>query len=217
MYKQVVDEVLLKIIINTYDINTLFRNCEWNKDVNRVCRENQELIGKEFLRRRGYNNGSYSRLKRFFKVDSSLTPNIKNILKLYKLNDIDLLEMILDRNYMIMEVESFNKLNVHELANSILDVIYDKHNSSFGILFAMKLIQWDLFEDKQIPDKQVMQQLLQEHNSIFNTKYNLIEYSKLFQLQITKKIFFTDITSLETKISLMLQDWTYWMDNPIKD
>jgi hypothetical protein len=215
MYNDVVDQVLLKIIINTSNIEILFNNCKSNKDINRVCRENRELIGEELLKKRGYQNGNYARLKRFFKLDSSLETNIRNIVILYNNNDDDLLEMILDIYYGNI-FELTEQYNIPELANIILDVIHNKNKSNFGNLLFMKLIQWNLFENKVIPDKQTFEKLMKEHNSIFNTKYNLNEYIDLFKSQITSKIDFTNITNLETKLSAMLQKWDYWMENPSK-
>lgn len=201
----IIDEILLKLIINTKDINTIVTNCKFNTTIDKVCRQNQEFIGSELLKKRGYNNGNYSRFKRFFQLDTLLKCNVKNIIKLYKLGDTDLLDMILDVNYNTIDIQQLTIQN-------ILDVIYEKNNPE-SLLF-MKFIHWDLFETKQIPNEEIFTKLVQEHNNIFNTDYSLNEFIKLFTSKINEQISFTNITSLETKIAVMLKNWNYWIDNP---
>ena len=210
-YTDVIDETLLKIILNTTDLRQIKKNCECNETINKVCIENKELIGYELLKKRGYKNGNYSRFRRFLKLDPLLQINVKNIIKLYKLNDIDLLEMILDKDY---NINITLKQNVQELANIVLDTVYGKVNSS--LLLLIKLVHYDLFETKHLPDENTFKKLQQEHNKIFNVNLSLQEYINLFTIKITERINFTNVCCLETKLANMLKKWDYWIDNPIK-
>lgn len=215
MYNDIVDEILLKIILGTRDYNIIIVNCKSNETINRVCVENKELIGYELLKKRGYKNGNYTRFRRFLKLDSSLATNVKNIIKLYKSNDIDLLEMILDVEYNDI-IKEMQKISVQELSTILLDTIYEKNDSDINKIMFMKLVHYDLFETKHLPNEEIFQKMLQEHNDIFELNYNLNEYIKLFISKINTKINFTNITSLETKIANMLKNWDYWIDNPSK-
>jgi len=215
MYNDIVDEMLLKIIINTKDYNSIIINCNSNETINKVCVENKEYIGYELLKKCGYKNGNYTRFRRFLKLDSSLATNVKNIIKLYKSNDIDLLEMILDNPYSYT-IKEMQKISVQELSTILLDTIYEKNDSEINKMMFMKLVHYDLFETKYLPSEETFQKMLQEHNDIFKLNYNLNEYIKLFISKINTKINFTNITSLETKIANMLKNWDYWIDNPTK-
>ena len=208
----IVDEILLKLIINTKDLNNIVTNCKFNTTIDKVCKNNQEFIGSELLKKHGYHNGNYILFKRFFQLDPLLQSTVKNILTLYKQGDTDLLNIILDIDYNI----EIDKLTIQEFSNIILDVIYAKNNTVNGKMLLMKLIHWDLFETKHTPTEETFKKLLQEHNNVFNENLTLTEYINLFSLKINEKIHFTNITSLEIKIASMLKQWDYYIDNPIK-
>ena len=207
-YTEIVDKMLLEIIINTKDINILVSNCKFNKTIDRVCRENQDFIGSEILKKRGYIGGNYSLFKRFFKLDDLFQRNVKNIIKLYNKNDMDLLEIILNVNYNNLQ----NNINFEDTVKEILNIIYEQNNTESKLF--MKFIHWDLFETKHTPNEKVFKNLFQEHNKLFNQNYSLNEYIILFTSKINEKINFTNITSLETKIAIMMRNWDYWINNP---
>jgi hypothetical protein len=209
-----INKVLLKIALQTDELKNLFRNCELNPVINNVCEKNKQHLAVELLKKKGYSNGTYNLLKRFYKLDNNLSCSVRNIVILYNKKDDELLKIILESklNSNLKNID-YIKLNIYKVIEILIDTIYkkEKYNLSFFIDF----MHWDLFSTKKLPNPLALVNILKEHNNIFKNKLTIDEYVDILKINLNNRINFKDTKQLEIKIASMFEKWEHFNENPI--